>query len=129
MEQKLKKTIRIIVITFLMYCVYHFITNGFRPTYLDCGKIISKSNDVVPIKHGSRTVLYLNVQFNKSGFYSVECDPSTYFSKQIGDNVCFNLDQKISNWFIIRNILGFGFLIIVCVLILGYFIVYLLPEI
>lgn len=45
---------------YLIFCCYHFI-NESRPTYLDCGKVISRSNDEVRIKSGTQTELYLNI--------------------------------------------------------------------
>ena len=37
---------------YLSFSVYHFITNKLDPTYLDCGTVISKSNDYTIIKNG-----------------------------------------------------------------------------
>jgi hypothetical protein len=70
-------------------------TNENCPKYLDCGKVISKSNDEVIIKRGSKTNLYLNVQFKQSGFISVESNQTTYFSHNVGDNVCFYLNKHM----------------------------------
>lgn len=117
---KLKNLIRLIVLIplsiYLLYCCYHFFTYPETQTYLDCGKVISKSNDEVTIKYGSKTELYLNVQFNKSGFQSVKCEPTTYFSKKVGDNVCFNLNKPVYFWHFLNYNIGF---VVICTLIIS----------
>ena len=119
---KLKNIIQFVTLLplsiYLIYCSYHFITNETRPTYLDCGNVVSKSSDEVAIKHGTRTELYLNIQFSKSGFRSIECNPTTYFSKQIGQNVCFNLDEDVSTWYEINNFIGLIVLLILGIIFL-----------
>lgn len=90
----------------LIYSSVFFITHKERPTFLDCGVIESKSNDEVAIKHGTRTELYLNINFEKSGFKSIEVSPTTYFKNQRGERVCFNIDEKVSAWYRVRMIIG-----------------------
>ncbi len=113
---------------YLIYCSYHFLANEMMPKYLDCGNVISKSSDEVTIKHGVRTELYLNIQFNKSGFRSIGCTPTTYFSKKVGENVCFYLNKDVSIWYSINNLIGLVVLIILGVNIVGLFVSYLIPE-
>lgn len=113
---------------YLIYCCYHCITNSHNPTYLDCGNIISKSNDEVTIKRGIRTELYLNIEFEKSGFRSIKCNPTTYFSKQIGQTVCFNLNKDVSKWYVINNFVGYTVLSILCIIALSLFICFLIPD-
>lgn len=129
---RLKNTIRVITLiplmVYLTYCSYHFIANDTRPSYLDCGKVVSKSSDEVAIKYGVKTELYLNIQFNKSGFRSVECSPTTYFSKQIGDNVCFNLDEYKGFWYNFNSLVGCCVLVILGVATFVWFIYYLIPD-
>ncbi len=129
---KLKNIIRLIILIplsiYFIYCSYHFITNETRPTYLDCGKVVSKSADEVVIKRGVMTELYLNVQFSKSGFRSIKCDPTTYFSKQIGNNVCFKLNEDVSVWYDINNLIGMLILLIFGIIILICLIFYLIPK-
>lgn len=109
---KFKNIIRVITLLplffYLLYCVFYFANNEVTPTYLDCGKVVSKSNDEIVIKHGVKTELYLNVNFNKSGFKSILCTPTTYFSKKIGDNVCFSLDENVSQWHKTNMLIGFS---------------------
>jgi hypothetical protein len=109
---------------FLLYCVYFSATHEASPKYNDCGVVVSKSNDEVPIKHGTRTELYLNVQFDKTGFRSIECEPTTYFKYQKGDRVCFDLNQKISISHRIYTSIGWTVMIIgglvLWVLLAGY---------
>lgn len=97
----LKKIRKSVMITFLSllgilmgYSICYMYTNKQFVTYEDCGKIVSKSADEVSIKHGSQTELYLNVQFNKSGFRSMNVNPTTYFHFKTGDNICFDLNEK-----------------------------------
>ncbi len=129
---KLKNIVRIITLTllsiYLSYCSYHFIVNEINPTYLDCGKVVSKSSTDTPIRRGVTTELYLNIHFEKSGFQSVNCSPTTYFSKQIGDNVCFNLNENLSFWYRINTFIGAIVLVILGIIILTLFLLYLIED-
>ena len=126
----IRKTARVIVLTALViysaYCVYFYIANPIHPSYNDCGTVISKSNDEVVIKYGTRTQLYLNVQFEKSGFQSIEVFPSTYFKKQKGDVVCFKMNTKISGWYFIRWVSGIAVLVTAAFAAFVAFIVFLI---
>jgi hypothetical protein len=113
---------------YLLYCSYYAITHDVVPKYMDCGKVVSKSNDEVSIKHGVRTELYLNVQFEKSGFYSVEVSPTTYFLRKKGDRVCFKLPEPVSVWHKLNHLIGFTVLIILSIIALVMLIIYLLPD-
>lgn len=114
----LKKIIRVIVLTpiacYLLFSVYYFLTHDIHPKYLDCGVVVSKSNDEVAIKHGTRTELYLNVEFEKSGFQSVECSPTTYFQQKVGNRVCFNLDEEFNILHQITIVFGVTVTFILC---------------
>jgi hypothetical protein len=90
--------------------------------------LVSKSNDEVTIKRGVKTQLYLNIQFNKSGFRSIECNPTTYFSKQVGDNVCFNLEKDTSAWYFINNLIGLFVLVILTLIVTVLFVTWLMPD-
>lgn len=129
---KFKNLIRIVILVplaiYLMYCSYHFITHKVNPTYLDCGKIVSKSSDEVAIKYGVITELYLNIEFKKSGFKSIECEPSTYFKKHIGEDVCFNLRQNTPTSYDINNMIGCCFLVIISIVLFMMLISYLTPD-
>lgn len=105
MKDFIRKTILIVLSIYLLYCSYFFLTNAYK-TYLDCGKVVSKSNDELNIKHGTRTILYLNIEFEKSGFKSIESEPTLYFSKKVGDNVCFDLDYNYSKYDIFKMVIG-----------------------
>lgn len=98
---KIKKIARIVVLIpiaiYLLYCAYYSITEDMYPKYNDCGEIISKSNDEVAIKHGVKTELYLNIQFDNNGFRSIECNPTTYFNHNKGERVCFDLEKETSS--------------------------------
>lgn len=129
---KFKKILQIITLTlltiYLSFCVFYFIKNDLQPTYLDCGKIVSKSTDEITIKYGVKTELYLNVQFNNSGFRSVECEPTTYFLKKKGDNVCFYLSKKVNNLHIINYFTGMITMFLIYCFLLVAFIYYMAPD-
>lgn len=79
---------------FFAYSVYYSYTHKIKDTYLDCGVIRSKSGEEIAIKHGVKTILLLNIDFNKTGFKSIEVDYTTYFKYLKGQNICFNLEKK-----------------------------------
>ena len=112
--EKLRKTILYVIIAlaaiYFSYCAYFFIANPVHPRYVDCGKVVSKSADEVSIKYGTETKLYLNIQFEETGFKSVECDPTTYFEFKKDEIVCFNLHQETNAWYSIRTLSGVVFL-------------------
>ena len=76
----LKKSLRVIVLTslslYLVYCGTYSLFNKHHPSELDCGQVLSKSSDEVIMKHGTNTELYLNIEFSKNGFKSIECEPN-----------------------------------------------------
>lgn len=128
----LKKILRYIVTIGLMsygsYCVYYVLVNDMHPEYKDCGVVRSKSNDEVSIKHGSRTELYLNVEFEKTGFKSVLVDPTTYFKNDVGNYVCFNLDEKVTIMHMINFTTG-AIIFLVCGLgLIVMFFIYIFSE-
>lgn len=107
----MKNIIRCIILIplalYLIYCLGYTITMPMNPTYKDCGKVLSKGSDEVTIKYGVRTNLYLNIQFDKTGFKSQQVDPTTYFGSKVGDTKCFNLVFKPSIWHDISWLIGF----------------------
>ncbi len=128
----LKNIIRAITLVplgvYLICCCFHVFINGVRPQYLDCGIVESKSSDEVSIKHGVRTELYLNIRFEKTGFKSIGCSPTTYFSKKVGERVCFDLNQEVSNFYHISSLIGIVILAIGAIVLLVMFIGYISPE-
>jgi len=77
------------------YLIYNFIssTDKDRVDKQYCGKVVKKSDEEVTIKHGSRTDLYLIVEFDQIGLRSIEVEPNTYFTHNKGDRVCFGLNN------------------------------------
>ena len=132
MKINIKNIIRLIILLplsiYLLYSVYYFITNDIKPTYIDCGIVKSKSYDDVVIKYGTKTELYLNVQFEKTGFKSIECSPTTYFSKNIGDNICFELNKDTTFQHKIISISGLLILSILGSILIGIIIWYIIPD-
>ena len=120
--RNLANTIRIIIFGLLiagaLYCTVFCITKPPKPTYYDCGWVVSKSSEEVTIKHGVNTDLYLNVKFEKTGFKSVKVYPTTYFKYNRGDFVCFNLDKKVSPAYEIIWCIG-GFIILMLLVLAG----------
>lgn len=113
-----------ILLRYAIICVSYFISTPQHIYYKDCGVIKSKSTDEVAIKHGTSTELYLNVQFEKTGFIAMEVGPTTYFKFQKGNKVCFDLeDEKTkNNKHVIKHMAGLIILIIGGIVLLCYFI-------
>lgn len=128
----IKNILRIVTLSVLgiyfSHCVYYFLTNEARPKYKDCGIVVSKSSDEVIIKRGSRTELYLNIQFEKSKFRSVNVEPTTYFSNNVGDYVCFYLDKELSILHNIQIIIGATVLLLLVIIGVAWFIIYLVTD-
>jgi hypothetical protein len=113
-KQKIGIFILIILGVYFIYNSYLLCNNMKIIEYNDCGKIISKSADEVIIKYGTKTELYLNIQFEKSGFKSIEVDPTLYFQKSKNDYVCFNLSDRQSQptlYIIVFGVLGFSLIL------------------
>lgn len=112
------------IVIYFLFSIFHFLATPTNPKYKDCGPIVSKSNDEVTIRYGSRTKLYLNINFNKTGFRSIEVSPTTYFGNNVGQNVCFDLKENKSDFYKTNNMLGcilFVLIIIVIfLLIIGF---------
>lgn len=91
-----KNIIRILILIpigiLILYSMWYAVDYNINGSITDCGMVVSRSNDEVPIKHGTLTKLYLNVQFDSVGFRSILCEPTTYFSKGVGDTVCFEVE-------------------------------------
>ena len=132
MKINIKNIIRLIILLplsiYLLYSVYYFITNDIKPTYIDCGIVKSKSYDDVVIKYGTKTELYLNVQFEKTGFKSIKCSPTVYFSKNIGDNICLELNKDTTFQHKIISISGLLVLFILGNILIGIIIRYIIPD-
>lgn len=132
MKVKIKNIARVVILLplsiYLLYCVYYFGDHKIKPTYLDCGRVVSKSSDEVAIKHGANTDLYLNVQFEKSGFRAIKTKPTTYFSKKVGDSVCFDMEEITTNWHKVTALVGACTLAILGIVGFAALAIYLLPE-
>ena len=132
MKLTTKNILRIIVVSiigiFLIYCSVIFIIRPEQITYSDCGRLISKSNDEVAIKHGVQTELYLNIQFEKTGFKSINVNPTDYFQFKNGQTVCFTLNQKQSVFDRLSWIIGALNLAVGVLILLGVFVNYLTTK-
>ena len=132
MKINIKNIIRLIILLLLsiysLYSVYYFISNDIKPTYIDCGIVKSKSYDDIIIKYGTKTELYLNIQFKKTGFKSIKCSPTVYFSKNIGDNICLELNKDTTFQHKIISISGLLILSILGSILIGIIIWYIIPD-
>ena len=113
---------------YALYSIYYFITNDMKPTYIDCGIVKSKSYDDIIIKYGTKTELYLNIQFKKTGFKSIKCSPTVYFSKNIGDNICLELNKDTTFQHKIISISGLLIISILSSILIGIIIRYIIPD-
>lgn len=76
------------------YHAYHLATNGAREEKLYCGTVVYRSSDEITIKYGTKTKLYLGVEFEDGvGRHAIETDVDNYISKKVGDHVCFSLTK------------------------------------
>ena len=114
-----------IIGSYLIYASYIFLTKPTHPTYLDCGVVMSKSSDEIAIKNGSRTDLYLNIQFEKSGFKSINTVPTTYFGTKVGQKVCFDLNANETAFDFWTKVTGLTVLFLLSVIGFVLFIVFL----
>ena len=128
MKINIKNIIRLIICIYSLYSIYYFITNDIKPTYIDCGIVKSKSHDDIIIKYGTETELYLNIQFKKTGFKSIKCSPTVYFSKNIGDNICFELNKDTTFQHKIISISGLLILSILGSILIEIIIWYIIPD-
>ena len=128
MKDKIRKILKysllLIISIYYLYSAYYVYTHPYFTYTKECGKIISKSNDEVSIKHGSRTDLYLNVQFDNR-FESVLVDPTTYFGNHKGEEICFNFTDKMT----FKNFWNYLLFIVISVILIlvgiAQFIVYI----
>jgi hypothetical protein len=131
-EFTLKNILRIILgsvtAIFLTYCTVIFFINPETARFTDCGKIISKSSDEVAIKHGTQTELYLNIQFEKSGFKAINVAPTDYFHYKKGENICFDLAEEDQIFGRLTWIIGAINLVLGGFIILFAFLNYLFTE-
>jgi len=124
----MKKFIKLFLTIYILYCIGHLAVNKPNPTYLDCGKILSKSNTETPMKHGTRTLLYLNVQFNSSGFKSMEVDPTTYYGNHEGGSICFNLYKETSAIYTINSLIGIVASLFISLTLVALFFIWLFDD-
>ncbi len=132
LNQIIKNTLRIAVLAFFIYCGAYVVSIGgckkLSPKYTDCGVVVSKSQDEVAIKHGTRTQLYLNIQFDKSGFKSQEVEPTEYFSSKVGQRKCYDLDGEQTGFDAIVKLIGCVVIFVFCAFCFVAFVAYLIHE-
>lgn len=94
-------------IIFSAISMKYFIETPLHLKESQTGTVISKSQDEVTIKYGTQTELYLNIQFDKLGFKSIEVEPTTYFGSNVGERVTFRLTKEKTNLEHIKFLWGF----------------------
>lgn len=111
---------------FFVYSIYYSYTHKLKDTYLDCGLIRSKSGEEIAIKHGVKTILLLNVDFNKTGFQSIEVDYTTYFKYSKGQNICINLEEEQTIIHLMFFVVSYVVQTLIVLILLYYFVRYIL---
>lgn len=100
----------IAIFVFSIYSTIYFVKTPHIERTSQVGTVISKSQDEVIIKNGSQTELYLNIQFDKVGFKSIEVEPTTYFGSDVGERVSFGLIKEKTGFQFFK--FAWGFLIV-----------------
>lgn len=94
-----------IILAYLTFCTILFSELGLHPTKRECGIVKSKFNEEISIKHGTKTELYLMMQF-KTFEKAIEVDVLTYSKAKVNDTLCFNIPIELSNFYHISLFLG-----------------------
>lgn len=128
MRSFLRKLTIALISIISVYCIWYYFTQEGFPTYLDCGKVIKKSQEEVSIRRGVRTELYLIVEFEKSGLKAQYVNPTTYFKFNKGDTVCFNIQEEVSDSHKAKMFFGFILFMVFCFVLVIFFVAYLVGE-
>jgi len=114
-----KVIILFLISSYLLYCCFYTIIKEARPTYVDSGKIVSKSSEVVLIK-SMTTLYYFDVDFTKKGTESIRVDEDTYFKFKVGDTITYELPYPQTQHHFITWIIGATTLILLLILFIMY---------
>lgn len=125
MKQIIKVILIITLTLFVAYSDYYTHKNKVNPSYLDCGKITEKATSEKEVLFGSKTIMLLCVQFEKTGFKTIEVDYNTFFKYKVGQNVCFNLYKVKGIWHYIFAFTSIFTTVITIFLIIVRFIFYI----
>ena len=101
----------------MWYC-YPLVQPQPKDKHTKCGIVQSKSEQMSSSGHHNRTDLYLNVKYESGEFDSVRVDNNSYYFNNVGDRVCFNLDNERSIGFILLQFIGFS-----CIISYGFILV------
>lgn len=115
----------IAIFVFSIYSTIYFIKTPHIERTNQVGTVISKSQDEVTIKNGSQTELYLNIQFDKVGFKSIEVEPTTYFGSDVGERVSFGLIKEKTGFQFFKFIWGFLIVAVAIITVIVIFIKWL----
>ena len=129
MKMNLRNMIRIIVLVplaiFFMYCIYFTLSGERGKTYKDCGTIVSKEQLIGASGKHLTTNVYLNIQFEKSGFKSIPTSVTDYFQRKEGERVCYDIDYERELKDEIFFLIGLILITVIIVLLLFLLIFYL----
>ena len=118
MKKIISISILTILILFSFYSIYFLVEVVPKDTHTKCGVVQSKSEQMSSSRHHNRTDLYLNVKYESGEFESVRVDNNSYYFNNVGDRVCFNLDNERSIGFILLQFIGFS-----CIIIYGFILI------
>lgn len=65
-----------------------------REKHEHCGTVLETPTKERAVKHGSHTDYYLVVNFDNFGKKAIEVSPNTYYTTEIGERVCFLLENR-----------------------------------
>lgn len=78
-----------ILLNYYTYTIHKFLQQ--EETY--CGIVEVKSSEEVNIKYGTKTELYIMVNFDKLGLKEIRPSKETYHSISKGQRICFDLES------------------------------------
>ena len=99
MKNTKQKAQVITIVVLLAVCaiswVYIGTTDAF-PTQTECGTVLGRPSFEHVHKRSTSVSFYLLVQFDKTGFKTVDCDRDTYHKFDRGNRICFDLPKEPS---------------------------------
>jgi hypothetical protein len=121
----MKTTLQILIVTIAVsvgvYGIYnaYLIIKALTTTHQECGKIIHKVNDEVPVKHGTRTEFLFIMDWENGKRSDLEVSATTYFNNAVGNRVCFTFNNQPDLNFIQFTFGIIGFILLIVLFIIG----------
>lgn len=82
------------ILIYFIFCMVLSLTNERFPKETQCGKVLKKSYDEVTIKYGSRTDLYLLIDFYNIPTKAINVTETAYLQAEIGKEICLQLSKQ-----------------------------------